>query len=247
MFGNDKQKDIFKALGNPGTLTNPTAAVTASLLSASTELQAKLSTIAPPAEEEETQPGAPGGTTEPLYYDTVRKVSAMYDDAAGQVTSAASGMMDHAGRMVSDMAGTVGRFEAATKINRDIVARGACTDIMDAMGSIGGPGQRDIRTLGEAVLELATLIPEIAELEAMTLEELEQWENQFSGKVNDWKAKGQALSDSLQAELNKHVELDAVLSRFGVSSMLPGWVSDPCLRAVVEQCGSDELLELLNG
>lgn len=242
MFSNENQKDIFKKLADPGALTNPTAGVTSALLSASNALQTRLSGLAPPPPE---TPGISLPTTpppEPIYYPFVREVSAMYDSAASVVTGAASGMSDHAGSIVADMAGTVGRFEAATKINREIQAPG---DIMDALGSIGGVASEAISGLEMMVGELESLIPDQSVLEGMNEEELEQWKNHLSDKLNSWTTKGQALAESLVAERAKQVELDAVLSRFGVSSMLPGWASDPGLQKVVKQCASDDLLDLL--
>lgn len=241
MFSNENQKDIFKKLADPGALTNPIAGVTSALLSVSNALQARLSGLAPPPPE---TPGISLPTTppEPVYYDYVREVSAMYDSAAIVVTGAASDISDHAGSMVSDMAGTVGRFEAATKINREIQAPG---DIMDALGSIGGVASEAIGGLKMMVGELESLIPDQSVLEGMNEDELEQWKNHLSDKLNIWTKKGQALAESLVAERAKQVELDAVLSRFGVSSMLPGWASDPGLQKVVKQCASDDLLDLL--
>ena len=254
MFGDAKQLELYRALMNPGAISNPTTGAHTELVTQAAVIRGEMDNILETVRDNcpgHLPPAPPGSEVTDLPCDcddvlAMEALSGEIDAILSTTNSAGSAMHSHAGSMTGSLGENVGRFDVALKVQRIAspnTESSPCTDALTAMASISGIGTDKMSLLvlaGGAVLYgLGKVLGIDGSVDYDAL-------NDVRGKMGDWGDEADKLRGILDAEKAAQSALDNVLKDFGMSNMLGGWFNDDCLSVVVDNVASDEIKDILN-
>ncbi|MET4696634.1 DUF7217 family protein [Endozoicomonas lisbonensis] len=242
MFNDPKQIALYKALANPGAISNPLSAGNTDLNNQFVLLQELMDEAMERAKKNCPHILDPCDCPD---IAELEKLEEKLEKISGSVSESSGDLVSHAGSMTGNLTQSVARFDVAIKINDEASGgrSGSCNSVLEALGSIGGIGQDKVddlvRDADDMTGDFESVVDDDGNLDSSKLARL-------MDKLDKLGISGDKLREFMEHEQNAQRILDGGLENFALSSLLGDWADDPCLAMVFDSVASDEIKDIVD-